>query len=209
MIMDKKEHILAVAEDLFAEFGYEGTSVRELAKKSGVNVAMISYYFGSKEQLMESLITSRSGYLKEKLEMISDEAYDPETKISLLVDFYVHRILDMNKFHKILHREMSLQQRSKFNKTISTIFLKNKEKVRAMIEEGQRKKVFRKIDIELTMATIVGTISHVILSSQFTCKLLDLDPKSDGIFSDELRNRLKDHLKSLLKAHLMRPAKIS
>ena len=54
MITDKKEQILEVAEELFAEYGFEGTSVRELAKKAKVNVAMISNYFGSKEQLINA-----------------------------------------------------------------------------------------------------------------------------------------------------------
>ena len=53
--MDKKEQILEAAEELFAQKGFDGTSVRELGKKAGINIAMISYYFGSKEKLMEAL----------------------------------------------------------------------------------------------------------------------------------------------------------
>jgi AcrR family transcriptional regulator len=54
---DKKQTILDTAEKLFAQYGYDPTSTREIAEKSGVNVAMISYYFGSKENLLKAIIT--------------------------------------------------------------------------------------------------------------------------------------------------------
>ena len=47
---EKQLEILQVAEQLFAEEGFDGTSVRDIAKKANVNIAMISYYFGSKEK---------------------------------------------------------------------------------------------------------------------------------------------------------------
>ena len=59
-----KEKILDAAEQLFAENGFEATGVRELATKAHVNVAMISYYSGSKEKLFETLIEERASYEK-------------------------------------------------------------------------------------------------------------------------------------------------
>ena len=47
---DKKEHIINHAVELFAEKGFEGTSIRDLAARAEVNVAMVNYYFGSKEK---------------------------------------------------------------------------------------------------------------------------------------------------------------
>ena len=48
--------ILAAARDLFAEHGLDGTSTRAVAEAAGVNLAMIHYYFGSKEQLYERVL---------------------------------------------------------------------------------------------------------------------------------------------------------
>ncbi|MEO6348401.1 MAG: TetR family transcriptional regulator, partial [Aquaticitalea sp.] len=52
---DKQIQILEVAEKLFAEHGFDGTSVRQIAHEADINIAMISYYFGSKEKLLEAL----------------------------------------------------------------------------------------------------------------------------------------------------------
>ncbi len=53
---DKQKEIVQVAEKLFAEYGFDGTSVRLIAKEAGINIAMISYYFGSKEKLLEHMV---------------------------------------------------------------------------------------------------------------------------------------------------------
>ena len=69
----KREQILAAAENLFVEKGFEGTSIRELAQAADVNIAMISYYFGSKEKLMEELVEQRAGYSRLKLEELNKQ----------------------------------------------------------------------------------------------------------------------------------------
>ena len=51
--MTKKETIIESAIKLFSTKGFEGTSVREIASDAGVNVAMINYYFESKEKLFD------------------------------------------------------------------------------------------------------------------------------------------------------------
>ena len=59
-IVDKRQQILDAAVELFAEHGFEATSTRMLAAHAGVNVAMINYYFGSKEKLFEALVEDRT-----------------------------------------------------------------------------------------------------------------------------------------------------
>ena len=59
----KQIEILNITEKLFAEKGFDGTSVRDIAKAADVNVAMVSYYFGSKEKLLDAIIIHRvSGF---------------------------------------------------------------------------------------------------------------------------------------------------
>ncbi len=48
---DTKRKILETAFELFGRFGYEGTSVRQIAQESGVNLAAINYHFQNKENL--------------------------------------------------------------------------------------------------------------------------------------------------------------
>ena len=58
MKANKKQVIIESAVFLFNSKGFDGTSVRDIAARAGVNVALISYYFGGKKSLLESLMTS-------------------------------------------------------------------------------------------------------------------------------------------------------
>ena len=49
--------LLDVAETLFADRGFAGTTTRELARRARCNIAMISYHFGSKEGLYKATLS--------------------------------------------------------------------------------------------------------------------------------------------------------
>jgi AcrR family transcriptional regulator len=52
------ETILAAARELFARDGYEGTSVRAITARAGVNLGAVTYHFGSKERLYLAVMAS-------------------------------------------------------------------------------------------------------------------------------------------------------
>ena len=62
-----KARILSVAEKLFAEHGFDGTRVDDIADKAGVNKALIYYYFKSKDDILDALFSSA---IKDVIEVI-------------------------------------------------------------------------------------------------------------------------------------------
>ncbi len=205
MSSDKREHILIVAEALFGEKGFDGTSVRDIAHGAGVNLAMISYYFGSKEKLLESLIEFRSGYVLGILEELNkDDSMSSWDKMDALVEFYVDRILNNLNFHNIMFQESATNYRSEEikNKVID-IKIKNLEQITKIITDGQQKKLFREVDIPMTVGTIMGTISSYTQSRVYSCQILALQENAnDEAYRSRLGPRLKTHLKQLMRAHL-------
>ena len=65
---EKQINIIETAERLFAARGFDGTSVRDIAEEAGINIAMISYYFGSKEKLMEAIFEVKIGKVQLRVE---------------------------------------------------------------------------------------------------------------------------------------------
>lgn len=53
-----KKNILKIAKKKFAEAGYEATNIQDIANEAKINIAMISYYFGGKEQLYQEIFKS-------------------------------------------------------------------------------------------------------------------------------------------------------
>ena len=61
-----RERLLQAAETLFAERGFEATTLRELSTLAGGNLAAIHYHFGSKEALLESIFAARAAPIAER-----------------------------------------------------------------------------------------------------------------------------------------------
>lgn len=54
-----KDRILGAAEELFAQHGFSGTSLRQVTSRADVNVAAVNYHFGSKENLVNEVFRRR------------------------------------------------------------------------------------------------------------------------------------------------------
>lgn len=51
LVPDAKQRLLDAAEEIFADYGYEGASVRQICERAKVNIAGVNYHFGDKENL--------------------------------------------------------------------------------------------------------------------------------------------------------------
>ncbi len=202
--LDKRQILLEVAEQLFAKHGYEAVSVRQLASEAGVNLAMVSYYFGSKDGLFEELLQSKFPQTRGILEDLSESNMHPWEKISRTIDLYVDKFFKGRAFHRVIMREMSLQQRPGLVQIIQENMARNHTIIRGFISEGQEKGLFRYVDIELTVATLLGTISMAVNQRALLCQVLkETDPEE--VYSEKNRERYKQHLKGMLQSHLMGP----
>ena len=200
---DKKEHILNVAEGLFGDKGFDGTSVRDIAHGADVNLAMISYYFGSKEKLLEALIEYRVGNSYGFLEELSnDETLDPWEKIDKLVEFYVDKVLGNLRFHSIMYQQTNNTRSEEIKDLLISIKLRNLGLIKQIITDGQQKKLFREVDVVMTIGTLMGTISSYTQSREIGCRILEIDYSNEEAFRTTLSPRLKKHLKQLFRAHL-------
>lgn len=204
---EKQVQIMEAAEVLFAEKGFNGTSVRDISEKAGVNLAMISYYFGSKDKLFESLFKFRVDANKVKIETIVElKDLSAMDKVNLLIDNYIDKIMGQQCFHRVLAREQVLN-----NAITSTMILQikrtNQELIKKLISEGQRKGEFRKnIDVPMMMTTLIGTANHLVTQKHYYKELNNLNELTEEEFEKLIRKKLSTHLKMVFKAILTNEA---
>lgn len=74
--IETREAIISAAEEEFAEKGFELTSAREICRRAGVNSALLSRYFGSKESLYRIVAKKLFGDLGAPLADLSDKVAD-------------------------------------------------------------------------------------------------------------------------------------
>ena len=201
---DKQLSIIRAAEELFAKHGFDGTSVRDIAHHANVNVAMISYYFGSKENLFESIVTNRmasSGVMLEGI--LADENLTPFEKLKTVVDRYVDRILEHPFYHKILMRQQLAHGTGDLSAPMMQIKLRNLSLIKKIVQEGIRKKMFVKhVDVALLNATLFGVFYQVVNNEAFYRHVWGLEDLSQEAFHQQLSKKLKIHLKFLLQSVL-------
>ena len=205
---EKQIQIIETAERLFAERGFDGTSVRDIADEAGVNVAMISYYFGSKEKMMEALFELRVGSVKIRVEsLIKDQSLSPLEKVNMLIDEHIDRVMQKQCFHKIMMGVVATNKNPAILKAANSVKIRNAEVVTELIKDGQKKGVFKKkIDVILMMNTMVGTVSQTMMSQTYYREFNKQQDMPDKEFEVLLKRRLSIHIKTLFKAILTNEA---
>ena len=199
---EKQIHILQVAEKLFAEHGFDGTSIRMISKEARINVAMVSYYFGSKESLLEKLIIYRTSDLKLKLENVLKTEASPITKIENYVNLYIEKMNCNKNLYQILHTEISSPKRAIDLKAFSEVKKNNLETLKNIIELGQNQKIFKKdINIALITPMILGTYFHFHSNKPYFKDLLNL--KTETAYNNYINNEFTTHIQQTIKSLLL------
>jgi AcrR family transcriptional regulator len=201
---EKQLAIIATAEKLFAVTGFDGTSVRDIAKEAGVNIAMISYYFGSKEKLMEAVFEQRTNNIRIKVEnLMRDPGLTYLQKVNILIDDYVEKFVSQQEFHKIMMREQLIEKNTPIAGFIHELKKRNLQSIKKLIQDGQKNGEFRRnIDIVLMMTTMVGTVSQMITSQKFYREMNNLENMPEPEFQKYIKKKVSAHLKHLFKIAL-------
>jgi len=199
----KQLQILETAERLFAMHGFHGASVRDIAQGADVNIAMISYYFGSKERLIEAIFLKRILDVKTGLdELLKNKDLAPLEKMNRLIDLFVARISDRPYFCRMMVRAQATEEGIPSD-LIMDIKKQMYDMVKKLITEGQKKGAFvADLDPLMVVSTIVGTTNHVILSQNFQRKVWNMENTPDDKFRVLLREKVSNHLKKMFKVVL-------
>ncbi len=99
------EEILAHATDVFYEKGYEGASMRDLSRATGMSLAGLYYYFESKEKLLYLIQKHTFSTIIERLRERLAGAADPEQRIRIFIQNHLEDFLANQKGMKVLTHE--------------------------------------------------------------------------------------------------------
>ena len=98
-------HVLAHATRIFCEKGYEGASLRDLSRSSGMSLAGLYHYFQSKEELLYLIQKHCFTTIQERLAARLDRARSPEQKLRVLIQNHLEFFLANQQAMKVLSHE--------------------------------------------------------------------------------------------------------
>ena len=190
---EKQIHILDIAEELIAKKGYEGTSVRDICSKANINVAMIPYYFGSKEKMMSYLYQYRVLKTRETFSEFADTIKDgkPEMQLKEIIKYIVSQLFKYNYFHGFVTQELRHTENLKDELLdFYQLFVKKLDEV---IKKGVASGVFtftpKPEDI---LTTIIGSTLFVIRNRNFY--ELYVPNKSEETYTKEAEKKVRMNL---------------
>ncbi|MGI5351415.1 TetR/AcrR family transcriptional regulator [Streptomyces sp. CA-250714] len=178
------QRLLAAATRLFAERGYDRTSVQDIVEAAGVTKGALYHYFGSKDDLLHEIYGRLLRLQQERLDLFAEREAPVEERLRAAAADVVVTTIDNLDDAMIFLRSMH-QLSSEKQKQVRAERRRYHERFRALIEEGQRAGVFS----DATPADLVvdyhfGSVHH--LSSWY---------RPDGPLTPQ---QVADHLADLL-----------
>ena len=201
---EKKNAILDVAEELFAKHGFEGTTTRAISDTAGVNIAMLSYYFGSKEKLLQACLDRYADQIFKLIEKIREEEPDPVQRMRKWNEAYLNFAFENPRPVIISARERSLlNDRPDILENVENAVTQITQYVHDTIEAGKKSGVFKDVDTYLTMHTLNKTVDSLIAEHVWVKKSLHIDNGTNNqIFPEDFVKRTNKHIRDLIDNYL-------
>ncbi|WP_458415406.1 forespore capture DNA-binding protein RefZ [Schinkia sp. CFF1] len=179
-----KQKVFDAAISIFNSKGYNGTSVREIAQKANVNIALISYYFNGKKGLLEELLTNFLERYIAVLEVVYQKKDGLSTRAVLCEMAYsVLKFESENhQLARLVHREITLDTML-VREIMTTYLTKEKYIFKTVIEKGIQRKEFRKLPITITIMQLKGMLTMPYLHPQYMVEVLHLNPTENYFVS--------------------------
>jgi TetR/AcrR family transcriptional regulator, cholesterol catabolism regulator len=142
--------ILAHATDVFDEKGYEGASMRDLSRASGMSLAGLYYYFESKEKLLYLIQRHTFTTILERLRRRLDGVIDAEARIRVFILNHLEYFLANQKAMKVLSHEDEVLKNG-YGAEIATL---KREYVRTCVELLEELKRTRSLEFSSRTAAL-------------------------------------------------------
>ena len=199
-----RDTILAAATASFAERGYDGARIDEIALRAGVPKNLLYYHFGDKDGLFTAVLESVYESIRARQDALDLDHPDPREALRQLVQFTGRIWVRYPEFLRLLHSENLHDARHiQASASIRQLYQPLLGNLRLLVKRGQEAGLFRdRVDpVELYIS--ISSLSAHYISNHRTLEVL-LGVRLMG--PARVRRRL-DHAADVILAWLERPAR--
>jgi len=197
--------ILEAALEEFAHGGVAGARTDEIARRAGVNKALLYYYFKDKEGLYAAALEQVFSGMFSRISAVLDEKGSPREKLRRYVEAHFDYIASSPGYPRLVQREFMRTGGRSLSPMASRILDRYGKplyaRLGALIEEGIRSGEFRKVDPAQTVTSLIGIIVFYFISLPAQQAMNAGDPTS----SDRIASRRAAVL-DFISAALFTPA---
>lgn len=171
----KLQLLLRHAAQAFAEKGYEGTSIRDISRSSGVSLAGMYYYIESKQKLLYLIQIHAFKTILRRLEKRLAGVADPVEKLRLLI----HNHLDYFLRHPVEMKVLSLEGEAlegDYRKEVLEIKRRYYGTALGIFEEMRKAGVARRLNSRVAVLSLFGMMNWI-----HTWHRPRIDPRADAL----------------------------
>ena len=187
--------LLETASAIMREGDIVDISLSELSLRSGLNSALVKYYFGNKAGLMKALLDRDMAAITHTVDALLRKDMDPAAKLRLhlgkMVDTY-YATPYLNRLLMRLVRDSDPDEAKRIAETYLTPLHKAYER---LIRDGVKAGVYRPVDPQLFYFSATGAADRF-----FSARLVLRHCFDQDTLTDELRDRYKAHIIDLIMA---------
>lgn len=159
----KTELILDAAVKVFADKGYYGARVSDIAQEAGIAYGLVYHYFKNKEDLLISIFRNRWGQFDRAVRKIMEEKDDPRQMISSIVSFLFHTYKNNPKVIEVMILDVAKSTRF-FNGDNVKQFTDLFSLISDIVLQGQEQGIFKKdLDAKLAAYCLYGSVERIML----------------------------------------------
>lgn len=194
-----REQLLQTASSIMREGDVVDISLSELSLRSGLNSALVKYYFGNKAGLLKALLDRDMENIVTSVDtLLARDDMNPEAKLRLHISKCIDTYYDVPYLNRLLMRLVRDSDEAEAKRIADKYLLPLHRAYKRFIGDGVSAGLFRPIDPELFYFTLTGAADRF-----FSARLVLRHCFDQDTLTDELRDRYRDHTVDLIMAGIM------
>lgn len=159
---DRRAQILTAAAELFADYGYEATSVRQIADAVNILAGSLYHHFATKEEMLHHILRERIDVMVADHERVLNLPVDAEHRLIVSVILRFRQYVDQWQFHALLMQENRFFRRNADFAYVVDAKMHGYASQQQMLREGIEAGLFRP---EIDTYLMIGTIARMLSSA--------------------------------------------
>jgi len=195
--VSKKEIILQSAIEHFSKFGYESTSLENIAKECNITKPAIYYHYKDKAALYQTVICSQFSRLVEGIEK-NTEVGNAEEKLDMYIVTFGRFLISHPTFNAIFAREIASGGNSLPTKC-SKLLSRTLSRLMKILEDGQTEGVFEEENPFMIQMMIVSTLTSYNTTKPLREKVFSLLEEKSKLPEPNFQNVVESISQKIIK----------
>jgi len=195
-----RDLLLQTASDIMREGDIVDISLSELSLRSGLNSALVKYYFGNKAGLLRALLDRDMQGIVHSVDALMAKDMAPETRLRRHVGAMVDTYFKTPYLNRLLMRLVRESDPDEAHRIADSYLTPLSRAYDRLIEDGVKQGVFRNIDPQLFYFTATGAADRF-----FSSRLVLKHCYDTEALTEELRDRYREHCIDFIMAGILAP----